>query len=87
MSAQIWVESVWTPIGASSSVEVSSVVTEMNTSAAAEPMPDAATGSTIRQATAQRGNPSDRPASSRLGRNWPKVARMLTMASGMNRMA
>ena len=64
VSAQIRVAKVCVPIGASSKVAVSSVVTEMNTIAAAAPSPGAANGKVTRSITASQPSPSERPASS-----------------------
>ena len=62
--AQSSVASVSVPIGASSSVLVSSVEIAMNTSAAAAPRPGAASGQVIRRRAANQVRPRLRPASS-----------------------
>ena len=87
MYAQNWVASVFTPVGCSSSVAVSSVAEEMNTSANAAPRPGAISGSVTRRHTLAGRAPSERPTSSRRGGACAIAERTPTTASGRNRIA
>src|SRR5699024_9713579 len=87
LAAHTWVASVCTPVGTNNSVVVSSVLTAMNTSAAAAPKPGAASGKVMRRNTVSGRLPSVRAVNGRLGCTWIRVERRLTTANGMNMMA
>jgi len=85
--AQTSVASVRVPAGESRRVAVNSVDTKMKTIAAPAPIPLAANGKTMRAATETLFPPSDRATSSNRCGICESAARMLTRASGRNRIA
>ena len=74
------------PVGASSRVAVSSVLTASETSARLAPRPGSTSGSVTRQAVCAAVHPSERATSSSTGGASSRVARTLTTARGRNRM-
>ena len=86
-SAQNCVASVCVPIGASSSVAVSSVTVARKTSAAAAPSPGRICGSVTRTSARSGPQPSERASSSCTGGACASAARVATSASGSERIA
>ena len=86
--AQNCVASVFTPVGCSSSVAVSSVADEMKTSANAAPRPGAISGSVTRQPDSRRPAAKRAPDLLQARRAPGAIAeRTPTSASGRNRIA